>query len=189
MRILIVDDELPTRIFLREIIQENGKGDDILEAVDGEEALRIIQEKPDDLVITDLKMAKISGMDVLEKVKQNSPCTEVIVITGYASIDTAIQAMRKGARDYLKKPLNIKLFNIKIENIRDYVDRLKEIDDYRFAKDIFEANVSRSLFEMEQVMQNYQHAIRKIRQILTNESENTKKLSQISDLISEISIL
>jgi len=105
-RILIVDDE---PIIVQVIEQAlSFKGFATRSASEGAEALRIFQEEGEfDVVITDLVLPGISGLDLLEKFKTLDPTCEVLVLTGFGSSDRAVEALRKGAYDYLKKPTNI----------------------------------------------------------------------------------
>lgn len=101
-RILVVDDERGMRDFLSIMLKKAGY--DVTTAVDGEEAIKILHKDIFDLVITDLKMPKIGGLEVLKTVKELSPDTVVIVITAYASTETTVEAMKEGAYDYITKP-------------------------------------------------------------------------------------
>ena len=101
-RILIVDDE---DIVIRSCLRILADGGYELEAVrDGLEALRIIDEKQFDVIILDIKMPKIDGLEVLQRVKEARPDIDIIMITGLNQIETAVQAMKLGALDYLPKP-------------------------------------------------------------------------------------
>ncbi|MFT5698503.1 MAG: DNA-binding NtrC family response regulator [Desulforhopalus sp.] len=104
--ILVVDDEAIARENLAHILQKDGY--QVIMASDGNEAVRVMEEQGVDLVITDLRMKGRDGMDVLAETKRLWPAAEVLVVTGYASIDTAVEAMKKGAYHYLAKPLNVK---------------------------------------------------------------------------------
>ncbi len=102
-RILIVDDEAAERITLGEVLRLEGFRVSL--AGSGEEALSLVsQGEAFDLVILDLRLPGLNGLQVLEKLHKNNPETIVILITGYGALDTAIQAMRYGAYDYLLKP-------------------------------------------------------------------------------------
>jgi heterodisulfide reductase subunit C len=100
--ILVVDDELVIRKSCERILAPEGHDLDSVES--GAEALKQIEKKKYDIVITDLKMPGIDGMKLLEAVKEQHQEVDVIMITGYASIDTAVQAMKLGAFDYIPKP-------------------------------------------------------------------------------------
>jgi len=103
--ILIVEDEDSLRNTLT--IQLRNNGYDVTEVKDGEEAFSVLEEKKFDLVLTDLKMKKVSGEEILKRVKQSSPATEVIIITAYGTIQSAVEAMKAGAFDYITKPFKI----------------------------------------------------------------------------------
>ncbi|HKI45219.1 MAG TPA: sigma-54 dependent transcriptional regulator [Balneolales bacterium] len=102
--ILIADDEPEIRNSLSTVLQEEGYIS--YTAADGEEALRMIMDQDVDVLISDIKMPVIDGMKLLEKTLQRSPQTLVVLITAYASVETAVQALRMGASDYLLKPLD-----------------------------------------------------------------------------------
>ncbi len=105
-QILVVDDEDIARENVVYMLNKE-KHYHIESAADGEEAIALIEQNEYDLVLTDLKMKKKDGMQVLDTVKKLWPDTEVIIITGYATIDTAVNAMRQGAYYYLPKPVKI----------------------------------------------------------------------------------
>lgn len=102
MHILLVDDQKSLRRSLSLMLQ--GAGFETEEAESGEEALRQLAGRNYDLVITDLRMDGLSGIDLLREIKQGNPKLPVIIITAYGSIDSAVDAMRLGAFDYLTKP-------------------------------------------------------------------------------------
>lgn len=102
MHILLVDDQKSLRRSLSLMLQ--GAGFETEEAESGEEALRHLAGRNYDLVITDLRMDGLSGIDLLREIKQGNPKLPVIIITAYGSIDSAVDAMRLGAFDYLTKP-------------------------------------------------------------------------------------
>ena len=100
--ILIVDDERTTRLSLSEIFSLRGAL--TATAADGQEALDLIAHQTFDLIVLDIKMPGVSGLQVLETVQQTSPATIVILLTAHATVDSAIRALRQGAFDYLLKP-------------------------------------------------------------------------------------
>jgi two-component system response regulator HydG len=102
MNVLLVDDENTIAITLRDALEEDGHT--VTVARDGLEGRRHIEECTYDVVITDLKMPGMPGMEVLRLAKSNSPDTEVIVMTGYGTIETAVEAMKSGAYEYVLKP-------------------------------------------------------------------------------------
>ena len=101
--ILVVDDESSIRFFLSEALDRDGY--QVTTAQDGYEALEQLRHDHFDLVLLDLRMPGINGMQVLERLHEQSPETAVIVLTAHASLETAVQALRQGAHDYLAKPI------------------------------------------------------------------------------------
>ena len=100
--LLIVDDERTTRLSLSEIFSLRGAI--TATAADGQEALDLIARQTFDLIVLDIKMPGVSGLQVLETVQQVAPATIVILLTAHATVDSAIRALRQGAFDYLLKP-------------------------------------------------------------------------------------
>ncbi len=103
-QILVIDDEASNRDALRLLLTSAGYAAQV--ASSGEEALEILQETPFEVIITDLFLPGVSGIDILKKVKEDTPYTNVILITGHASAETAVEAMKEGAFDYITKPFN-----------------------------------------------------------------------------------
>lgn len=118
--VLVVDDEQSMREFL-EIVLSN-EGLEVCTASSGEEALQIIAHNPPKVFIQDLRMGGVDGMQLLEQAKQAQPGMPVVIMTAYSSWDTAVEAMRLGAFDYLKKPFDN-------ENIRSIVQRAIHVAD------------------------------------------------------------
>ncbi len=104
-RILVVDDEEIARTNMEYILRKDGY--QVASAASGVEALEKFQTQNFDLVLTDLKMEKMDGLQLLQSVKEISPTTELVMITGYATVSTAVDALRKGAAHYLSKPINL----------------------------------------------------------------------------------
>jgi two-component system response regulator PilR (NtrC family) len=113
-KILIVDDERSMREVLSIMLKRAGYAVSV--AADGEEAVAQIGKEIFDLVITDLKMPKVGGLEVLKAVKESSPETVVLVITAFASTESAVEAMKRGAYDYLTKPFQVDEVQLIIRN-------------------------------------------------------------------------
>ena len=103
--ILVVDDETITCKNLEHVLQ--GEGYFVSTATNGPEALALIQKNTFDMVITDLKMEEVDGLNILQSAKEKNPTTEVIIITGYATVPVAVDAMQKGSFQFLSKPLQL----------------------------------------------------------------------------------
>ncbi len=104
-RLLVVDDEEIARTNLQHILEKEGY--QVATTTNGVEALEQMHSTSFDLVLTDLRMLDLGGMELLERIKNQHADTEVVIITGYASVDSALEALRKGAYHYLSKPLKI----------------------------------------------------------------------------------
>ncbi len=111
--ILVVDDEVNIRNALATMLEK--KGHRVRGVGTGEEALDQLEAASADLVITDLRMPGIGGIEFLRRLKNTWPDTEVLVMTAYGSIDTAVEAMRSGAYDYLAKPIDRERFSVVVE--------------------------------------------------------------------------
>ncbi len=124
-RILVVDDEEIIRESLYYILEKEGH--EVEAAKDGLEALTKVEKQPFDIVITDLEMPEIKGIELLEKVQRLTPETFVLIITAYASIETAIAALRKGASDYIIKPLEFDDIIFRINRLLEHRKLEREI--------------------------------------------------------------
>ena len=102
--ILVVDDDLAHRTMLKTLL--SGWGYAVAEAEDGSAAITRVHEKPFDLILMDVRMVKISGLEALAEIKKFNPAIPVMIMTAYASVETAVEALKKGAYDYLTKPLD-----------------------------------------------------------------------------------
>ncbi|MBM2839459.1 MAG: response regulator receiver modulated diguanylate cyclase [Deltaproteobacteria bacterium] len=109
-KILVVDDSMLSRVFCKDILIEDGY--EVKTASTGIDALEMIEQDGFDLVVTDLVLPDINGDEVLKRAKQMEATTSFIIMTAYASIDTAVECLKSGASDYLTKPLNPEEFKI-----------------------------------------------------------------------------
>jgi two-component system response regulator HydG len=121
--ILVVDDDNAHRTMLRTLV--GGWGYDIVEANDGSTAIEKVQERPFDLILMDIRMLKVSGLQALERIKAFNPAIPVTIMTAYSSVETAVEALKKGAYDYLTKPLDFDKLRLTIERAMEHT-RLKE---------------------------------------------------------------
>lgn len=115
--ILIIDDEKSIRNTLKEILEYEKFS--VEEAAEGSEALRMIEEKNFDAILCDIKMPKMDGIEVLEKIIQTKPDIPVIMISGHGNIDNAVEAIKKGAFDYISKPLDLNRLLVTLRNALD----------------------------------------------------------------------
>ena len=123
-QVLIIDDHDAMREGLELLMRRRGHR--TLSAGGGQEGLRLLEDEGADLVITDLKMARVDGIKVLEGVKSSSPNTDVLVITAHGTVEKAVEAMKLGACDFISKPFSSEEFGIKVDRIlREREERLR----------------------------------------------------------------
>ncbi len=122
-KILVVDDDNAHRTMLRTLV--GGWGYEIFEADDGDAAIAQVREMPFDLVLMDVRMLKVSGIEALDRIKAFNPAIPIIIMTAYSSVETAVDALKKGAYDYLTKPLDFDKLKISMERAMEHL-HLKE---------------------------------------------------------------
>lgn len=123
-KILVVDDEPLVRNFLKEVLEAEDY--EVLTTEDGLSALKEVERGGIDLVITDVRMPKLNGIDLLKEVKKRSPSTLVVVITAYGTIENAVEAMKNGACDYITKPLSPEQIKLAIQKASQHKNLLNE---------------------------------------------------------------
>jgi len=155
IKILIVDDEKYIADILLDIISDKGRSVDV--CYDGCDAISRIENSFYDLIIVDLVMPKVGGLDVLKYAKKANPDVLVIIITGHASMETAVTAVKEGAYDYIRKPCKLEEFKIAVKNA---VDRIR---------------LNRENRELLQKLQDAYHEL-----MLLKEDKKDDKLSKIN---------
>jgi len=175
--ILIIDDEKNIREGLSAALELEGYS--VRLAADGREGLALIERGDIDLVITDLRMPGISGEEVLSRVRGESPGIPVIVLTGHGSIDTAVDAMRNGAYDFLTKPLSLDRLTLIVKRAlagRELEIRHSSLQQELDAKTSFESIIGKSA-EMQRIFQMVRKAAdSKASVLITGESGTGKEL-------------
>ncbi|NQT68162.1 MAG: sigma-54-dependent Fis family transcriptional regulator [Desulfobacteraceae bacterium] len=155
-KILIVDDELIMRESLAGWLERDGH---VVEtAASGEEALQKLKEYHFEIMLVDIKMEGMSGLDVLTKVKESDPDVAVVMITAYGSISTAIEAMKNGAVDYLLKPFDPNALGVLIDKITEHQAQAREIlyhreqykDRTRFESMVGQSKPMQEIFDLVQ---------------------------------------
>lgn len=121
--ILVTDDDQAHRVMLKKLLTRWGYN--VFEADDGSVAVKEVQKRSFDLILMDIRMMNVSGIEALEQIKQINPAIPVIIMTAYASVETAVNALKKGAYDYLTKPLNFDELQMTIERATEH-SRLKQ---------------------------------------------------------------
>ncbi len=132
-RILVVDDEENLRRVTQLKLQQAGY--EAMTASDGAQALEVLSKHPQDLVLTDLKMPGMSGIELLQKIKEEYLEVVVIVVTAYGTIESAVEAMRLGAYDYIIKPVNADALKLIVSRALEHHRLQEEVKNLRSAID------------------------------------------------------
>ncbi len=135
MKILVIDDEASTRDLLKMSLESDGYT--VFMAEDGPKGLEIFARELPSLVLTDIKLPGMDGIEVLRRVKEQNPDTEVIVITGHGEMNLAIQALQSGATDFIVKPISERALGAallrsrekfwKDKKLREYIENLEKL--------------------------------------------------------------
>lgn len=128
-KILLIEDDSKIRAILREILQD--KNHEVDEAADGVEGLKKLEQGAYDLCICDIKMPKMDGMEVLEKAKEAEVPTNFVIISAHGNIDIAVEAVKKGAFDFLQKPFDLGRLEITLRNALDKTSLIRETRNLR----------------------------------------------------------
>ncbi len=176
VKIVIAEDEDITRKHLLYALKKEGY--DVFAARNGREALDLIERDHFDILITDVRMPEMSGIELLERVKAKFSGIEVMVITGFGSIDSAVEAMRKGAYEYITKPFNLDELILKVKNIQER--RVLKRENAAL-KAYFSMQKGVSIIARSKAMQKIMSSIEDIRDtdrnvLLTGESGSGKSL-------------
>ena len=172
--ILIIDDERAIRKTLSEIL--GYEGFKVEEAADGEEGLKKFQSNPFDVVLCDIKMPKLDGIEFLSKASETNPDVPIIMISGHGNIETAVDAVKKGAYDYISKPPDL---NRLLVTIRNAMDRNKLVKETKTLKR--RVNKVQEMIGESEAMQKIKATIEKVapteaRVMITGENGSGKEL-------------
>jgi len=138
-RILVVDDEETQRDLLNLVLTEEGYS--VETAASGEEAIQKVEDRFYNLVIMDMKMGGMGGLEALKEIKEISSAVQVLIVTAYASVDTAVDAMRSGALSYLTKPIDLEELKIQVEKTMQFSHLVTENESLKVQiAGAFEAN-------------------------------------------------
>jgi len=173
-RILLVDDEQNILEIMKIALRDEGY--EVVSTPNPKKSLDIIQNQGFDAVITDIKMAEMDGITLLKKVKEQFPEMVVILITAYASIETAIQALREGAADYITKPFRIEELKIRLQTAIEKMKLKKENITLRryLQKDLNIVGVSKDVSELKKLIDKVAKVDSSI--LITGESGTGKEL-------------
>jgi two-component system, OmpR family, response regulator len=165
LKILIVDDDPVTRSLLSKRLAKAEY--DVETAENGVEAVRMIAQGFYDVILTDLMMpGGVDGIGVLETAKENNLKTEVILITAHGSIDNAIVAMKKGAADYLQKPIYFDELFLRLEKIQNLKHLMKNASDLREAMEVTEQASGETIQNLEMAVADLENRLDQIKAIL-----------------------
>jgi two-component system NtrC family response regulator len=128
-KILIVDDEAPQRSTLAGFLKKRGYT--VIESDNGSEAVDIVRDGTIDLILTDLRMPKMDGLELLKQVKEINPLVEVMVSTAYGTIESAVEAMQVGAFNYIQKPVDLANLEIQVERAIERKQLQEEVRELR----------------------------------------------------------
>lgn len=123
-KVLVVDDELSMREFISILLEREGY--EVLTAADADAALARLAASDIDLVISDVQMPGLNGLDLLARIKENTPDTAVLLITAFSTAEQAVEAMKLGAYDYLAKPFKVDEIKILVRNALEKRDLRRE---------------------------------------------------------------
>lgn len=163
-RILVVDDEESIREFLEIMLKKEGY--EITTAEDGQIALDLMKKKSFDMVISDMQMPNVTGMELLKKVKEQSPDIVFMMITAFATTETAVEAMKIGAFDYITKPFKIDEVRINIANALR--SSSLEFENRTLKKELVKENVFQNLVGNTEPMHRVFEMVRRVSQTPTN---------------------
>ncbi|MCX8042733.1 MAG: response regulator [Desulfobacterota bacterium] len=159
----VIDDSPDIRDILKQRLSSHGYDVRVFE--NGDAAVPALEQQPVDVIITDLKMpGTIDGIRLLDIVKQNHPATEVIIITGFATVETAIEALRKGAVDYLIKPFNF-------EELLLWLKRIARKREILATLQHAEYNKEQGFSDLHAIINSLVATCSKIEKILSNQHE------------------
>lgn len=173
MSILVADDDpVIRRLFEKRLSDE---GYEVTVAVDGMEATRLLDATSFDVIITDLVMpGDIGGIELLNIAKDKSIDIEVIVITAHSSVNTAVEAMKKGAVDYLEKPINFDELFLRLEKIAEVKALMKNAGDLREAMSITENSAAQTIQTLEIINANQQIIFDQLELILADDQQDER---------------
>src|SRR5215470_16928961 len=163
-RVLVVDDEESIREFLEIMLRKEGY--EVTVAEDGQKALDVIKKKSFDLVISDLQMPNMTGIELLKAVKDQYPDTLFMMITAFGTTETAVEAMKLGAYDYITKPFKIDEVRIIIQNALR--SQNLEVENRTLKKELNREYSFQNLVGNSETMHRIYEMVRRVSQTPTN---------------------
>ena len=184
LSILVVDDDPVIRRLLQQRL--NKENYEVSIASDGYQAESMLEERPFDVVLTDLMMpGGMGGIEVLEITKNLHPKTEVVLITAHSSVNTAVDAMKKGAVDYLEKPINFDELFLRLDKIANLNTIMRSATDLQQAMTVTEGEASKTIQDLEILTVKIQQQLDTIENILNdNTLADHERISKALDALS-----
>ena len=155
--ILLIEDEDSIRRVLKKVLQQDNQSYKFTEATDGQEGILTVKKQHFDLILCDIKMPKKDGIEVLDFIRNHTPATPVVMISGHGNLETAVQAMRMGAFDYISKPPDL---NHLLSTVRSALQ--SESQSISVQKSIKKPNVSQQMVGESDAMQRIHKLISKV---------------------------
>ena len=176
--LLIIEDEQRLRNNLKLLLASEGYT--VATAADGQEGMELLKQESFDIVITDIMMGDVNGFQIMEYITAHTPATLVIVITGYASTESAVEALRQGAYDYITKPFEIEMIQISIARALEKVQLKREIS--RYMEELEQRVVDRTV-ELQETNKKLHASLSELKST-QEQLIQTEKLSALGELIS-----
>lgn len=186
LSILVVDDDPVIRHLLQQRLKKENYTVQV--AADGYIAEKMLKEGRYDIVLTDLMMpGDIGGLEVLEIAKEIDSQIEVVLITAHSSVDSAVAAMKKGASDYLEKPINFDELFLRIDKIANMQTMFRSAQDLQIAMKTTENVASSTIQTLEMLVTKMQESLDQIEAILRDDQlSDDSKIQTAIDIIEEI---
>ena len=176
--LLIIEDEQRLRNNLKLLLMAEGYT--VATAADGQEGIELLKQEPFDIVITDIMMGDVNGFQIMEYLSTHTPDILIIIITGYASTESAVEALRQGAYDYITKPFEIEMIQISIARALEKVQLKREISRYM---DELEQRVVDRTVELQDTNKRLHASLSELKST-QEQLIQTEKLSALGELIS-----
>ncbi len=184
-RILVVDDDYASRLMLKKALEQDEYA--VTLCSNGSDALTMLKERQFDLLVTDLIMQGLSGIDLLQEVRKLDKGISTILLTGHASIETAIQAVRLGASDYMLKPINLEELQIRVKRVFERIELEKRLYEAE-RKLTYHATIATTNHEINQPLTVIISAIDMIRMELQKYNIQNKRLQNYLKLMHKSSM-
>lgn len=179
MKILFIDDEIEILQSYQRYFRDQVSNYDLNFEQDSSKALELITKNQYDVIISDLRMPKVSGIDILKKVKELSLETKVMLVTGAPTIETVVEVMNLGAWDYLLKPVQYPELESKLEILyKNYVSR-DEVEEFNLTVDMMTLSANRVRHLLNEKLHIASVCLDEIKENLNSDFSANKKISNI----------